>query len=56
MRDAVIVGGGPVGSYLAAKLARLGYKVLVLDKKGAPGQDICCTGIIGRQCLLTGCR
>ena len=51
MHDTIIVGGGPVGSYLAAKLARLGYKVLVLDKKGAPGQDICCTGIVGRQCL-----
>jgi len=49
--DTIIVGGGPVGSYLAAKLAQLGYEVLVLDKKAAAGQDICCTGIVGEECL-----
>ena len=47
----VIVGAGPVGSYLAAKLAKLGHKVLVLDKKAAAGQDICCTGIVGKECI-----
>ena len=51
MHNTIIVGAGPVGSYLAAKLAQLGYKVLVLDKKMAAGQDICCTGIIGKECL-----
>jgi len=25
--------------------------VLVLEKKGAAGQDICCTGIVSRECL-----
>src|SRR4030042_678207 len=49
--NTIIIGAGPVGSYLAAKLAQLGYKVLVLDKKSAAGQDICCTGIISKDCF-----
>jgi digeranylgeranylglycerophospholipid reductase len=49
--DTVIIGAGPVGSYLAGKLARLGYKVLVLDKKMTAGQDVCCTGIVSKECL-----
>ncbi len=51
MYDTIIIGAGPVGSYLADKLSRLGYKVLVLDKKSAPGQDVCCTGIISTDCF-----
>jgi geranylgeranyl reductase family protein len=50
MYNTIVIGAGPVGSYLAAKLARLGYQVLVLEKKPAPGQDICCTGIISKEC------
>ena len=49
--NTIIIGAGPVGSYLAGKLAGLGYKVLVLDKKAAAGQDVCCTGIISRDCF-----
>jgi digeranylgeranylglycerophospholipid reductase len=49
--NTIIIGAGPIGSYLAGKLARLGYKVLVLDKKISAGQDICCTGIISKECL-----
>jgi geranylgeranyl reductase family protein len=49
--DTIIVGAGPIGSYLAEKLARLGYKVLVLEKKATAGQDICCTGIVGKECI-----
>jgi digeranylgeranylglycerophospholipid reductase len=51
LHDTVIIGAGPVGSYLAGKLARLGYKVLVLDKKPAAEQDVCCTGIVSKECL-----
>ncbi len=51
MYNTIIIGAGPVGSYLAGKLAQLGYKVLVLDKKSAAGQDICCTGIISKDCF-----
>jgi len=49
--DTIIIGAGPVGSYLAGKLAQLGYKVLVLEKKGTVGEDICCTGIVSKECL-----
>jgi digeranylgeranylglycerophospholipid reductase len=51
MYDTIIIGAGPVGSYLAVKLAGLGYKVLVLDKKSAAGEDVCCTGIISKDCF-----
>lgn len=49
--DIGIVGAGPCGSYLAGKLARLGYTVVVLEKKSAPEEDICCTGIVSQECL-----
>jgi digeranylgeranylglycerophospholipid reductase len=49
--NTIIIGAGPVGSYLAYKLGQLGYKVLVLDKKSAAGQDVCCTGIISKDCF-----
>jgi digeranylgeranylglycerophospholipid reductase len=48
--DTIIVGAGPVGSYLSTKLTHLGYSVLVIDKKASAGEDICCTGIISKQC------
>ena len=51
MYDTIIIGAGPVGSYLACKLGQLGYKVQVLDKKSAAGQDVCCTGIVSKDCL-----
>ncbi len=34
--DAVILGGGPAGSYFAYKLAEDGFKVALLDKKKSP--------------------
>ena len=49
--DAVIIGGGPVGSYVAYKLARVGYGVVVLEQKERLGGKVCCTGIIGRECV-----
>ena len=51
MYDTIIIGAGPVGSYLANKLASSGHSILVLDKKSAPGQDVCCTGIISTDCF-----
>lgn len=55
MNNIIIIGAGIVGNYLAERLAKLGHKVLVLDKKTSPGQGICCTGIMGKECfdLLT---
>lgn len=50
MYDAIIVGGGPVGSRVARRLAENGHKVLVLEKKSRPGTKTACTGIIGQEC------
>jgi digeranylgeranylglycerophospholipid reductase len=50
MYDAIIVGGGPVGSRVACRLAENGHKVLVLEKKTRPGMKTACTGIIGQEC------
>jgi digeranylgeranylglycerophospholipid reductase len=49
--NTIIIGAGAVGSYLAGKLAQIGYKVVVLDKKAAAGEDVCCTGIVSKECL-----
>lgn len=51
MYDLLIVGGGVVGSYLAGEMAGLGLRVLVLEEHPVPGEDITCTGIVGRECL-----
>jgi len=49
--DAVVIGGGPVGSYVAYKLAGMGNGVVVLEQKERLGEKVCCTGIIGRECV-----
>ncbi|MFC1967413.1 NAD(P)/FAD-dependent oxidoreductase [Chloroflexota bacterium] len=46
----VVVGGGPVGSYTAGRLAGLGYNVAVLERQRQVGERVCCTGIIGLEC------
>jgi len=51
LHDTIIVGAGPVGSYLAEKLARHGHRLLVLEKKPDIGEEVCCTGIVGKECL-----
>jgi len=47
--DAIVIGGGPAGSYVAYKLAEAGYGVVVLEQKRTLGEPVCCTGIIGRE-------
>ena len=49
--DVLIVGGGPVGSYVAYKLAGKGYGVAVVEQKKRLGEQACCTGIIGQECV-----
>ena len=51
MYDVVVVGGGPIGSHVACKMAGMGYAVLVLEKKEKLGGRVICAGIIGRECF-----
>ena len=49
--DVIVVGAGPVGSYLAYRLADMGSEVVVLERGERLGEKVCCTGIIGRECV-----
>ena len=51
MYDVVVVGGGPAGSYVAYKLAGMGYGVVVLERKEKLEERVCCTGIISQECV-----
>jgi len=51
MNDVIIIGGGPSGSHIAQKLSRLGYTVVVTEKRASLGNDTCCTGIVSQECL-----
>ena len=47
----VVIGAGPVGSYVAYQLAGAGYGVVVLEQRERLGGKVCCTGIIGQECV-----
>ena len=51
MYDAAVIGAGPAGSRVACGLAEKGYRVIVLEKKQDTGEPVCCTGIIGIECI-----
>jgi len=47
----IVVGGGPIGSHVACQLAGMGHGVVVLERKQGLGEKVCCTGIIGQECV-----
>ncbi len=51
LHDVVVIGGGPVGSQVAYKLAGMGYGVVVVEQKETLGEPVCCTGIISWECV-----
>ncbi len=50
MYDLAVAGAGVAGSYIALRLASLGYKVVVLEEHEKIGEPVQCTGIIGAEC------
>ena len=51
MLDVIVVGGGPVGSRVAYRLAGMGHSVKVVEKRCEAGRKPCCTGIISQDCV-----
>ncbi|MBA7668788.1 hypothetical protein ES703_76904 [subsurface metagenome] len=49
MFDVIVVGAGPVGSYIAGRLAEEGLEVVLLEEDEKVGRDVICTGIIGKE-------
>ncbi len=51
MLDVAVIGGGPIGSRVAFKLAVSGYRVTVFERRSNIGEKLCCTGIISQECI-----
>jgi digeranylgeranylglycerophospholipid reductase len=49
--DVMVVGAGPVGSYVARRLADQGHSVIVFERQAAVGNAVCCTGIVSKECF-----
>lgn len=46
--DVLIVGGGPIGTYLASILSKKGLKIAIIDKKSNIGKEAC-SGLISTK-------
>jgi digeranylgeranylglycerophospholipid reductase len=44
--DTVIVGGGPIGGYVAGKIAEKKYKVIIFEKNRQIGTPVNCAGLV----------
>lgn len=47
--DVIVIGGGPSGLRVAGRLAARGLGVRVLERKDGIGENVICTGIVGRE-------
>ena len=53
MYDVAVIGAGVVGSHTAGRLAAMGHNVVVVEGKRSLTEPVCCTGIIGRECVTS---
>lgn len=49
MKDAIVVGAGPAGSYLSHLLSRQGFDVLNLEEHPEVGRPVDCTGVVTKR-------
>jgi len=49
IKDIIVIGAGPVGSYTAYQLAKAGIDVSVIEEHPIPGEPASCTGVIGTK-------
>lgn len=49
MKDVLVVGAGPSGSYLSYRLSKLGYDVLNLEEHREVGKPVECTGLVSER-------
>lgn len=47
--DIVVIGAGPVGIYSSLKLAKSGFRVLVIEEDAQVGRPRFCTGLISKE-------
>jgi len=47
--DVLVIGAGPIGSYLASRLAKEGFKTAIFEEDEEVGKNVICTGIIGKE-------
>ena len=47
--DFIVIGAGPIGSYMAKSLVEEGYSVGIFERKKEVGEGVICSGIIGRD-------
>ncbi|MCL4327410.1 MAG: NAD(P)/FAD-dependent oxidoreductase [Candidatus Thermoplasmatota archaeon] len=51
MRDVIVVGSGPSGSYSSHLLSRMGYDVLNLEEHKEVGRPVECTGLVSERVI-----
>ena len=49
MKDAIVVGAGPAGSYLSHLLSKKGFDVLNLEEHPEVGRPVDCTGVVTKR-------
>ncbi|MEO0293919.1 MAG: NAD(P)/FAD-dependent oxidoreductase [candidate division WOR-3 bacterium] len=47
--DFIVIGAGPIGSYIGKLLAEEGFSVGIFEKKKEIGEEIVCSGIVGEE-------